>query len=239
MRTSLKPTQLFAAACLAAGVLASGCQGNRAEAPPVHIWHNMDFQNKLDPQEEYDFFFAIDCPEEAAKIAELKAKAVAHGHNPDHLPLPEKTCRGRAMRNAPAGTVARGHLKNDDHLYKGRGPDGRLVDELPKGIVLSEELLNRGEERYNIYCQPCHDYAGTGQGIATRRGGGFAVQPANFHEDKFRAMPLGHFYDVIVNGKGTMLPYAAQIVSVEDRWAIAAWVRTLQQSRTTVAMGGK
>lgn len=136
---------------------------------------------------------------------------------------------GRAMRRPVEGTVARGevHLKDNDHLYRGRGPDGRLVDALPSNIVDSAELLERGQERYNIYCSPCHDQAGTGHGIATTRGGGFQVQPASLHQDRLRAMPLGYFYDVVTNGKGTMLPYAAQIPT-EDRWAITAWVRTLQ-----------
>ena len=136
---------------------------------------------------------------------------------------------GRAMRRPVEGTVARGpeHLKDNDHLYRGRGTNGRLVDALPSSIEDSAELLARGQERYDIYCAPCHDRAGTGHGIATTRGGGFQVQPASLHQDRLRAMPLGYFYDVVTNGKGTMLPYAAQIPT-EDRWAISAWVRTLQ-----------
>lgn len=134
---------------------------------------------------------------------------------------------GRTMREPVEGTVARGHLKADDHLWRGRGLDGRLVDELPPTIEYGPELLERGEERYHIYCSPCHDEVGTGHGVVTTRGGGFQVQPANLHAERLKPMPLGHFYDVITNGKGTMLPYAAQI-PVEDRWAIAVWVRTLQ-----------
>jgi mono/diheme cytochrome c family protein len=134
---------------------------------------------------------------------------------------------GRAMRKPPEGTVARGQLKIDQHLYEGRGLDGRLVDELPQQIALDAELMERGEERYNIYCAPCHDQTGRGQGPVTRRGGGFKVQPANLQDPTKQPLPLGHFYDVMTNGKGTMLPYAAQI-PVEDRWAIAVWVRVLQ-----------
>jgi len=134
---------------------------------------------------------------------------------------------GRGMRTPPEGTVARGFAKNDDHMWKGRGLDGRLVDELPDTIEYGPELVARGQERYDIYCAPCHDRVGTGHGIVTTRGGGFQVQPANLHQARLKPMPLGHFYDVITNGKGTMLPYASQI-PVEDRWAIAVWVRTLQ-----------
>ena len=134
---------------------------------------------------------------------------------------------GRGMRAPVEGTVARGKLKDNDHLYRGRGTDGRLVDALPKGIKLDEALLQRGQERYDIYCAPCHDESGAGKGMVTKRGGGLSVPPPSYHQDKLRAMPLGYFYDVIANGKGTMFSYAAQI-PVEDRWAIAAWVRTLQ-----------
>jgi len=77
---------------------------------------------------------------------------------------------------------------------------------------------------------------GDGKGIATLRGGGFKIQPPSYHIERLRAMPLGYFFDVITNGKGTMSSYAAQIPA-QDRWAIALWVRTLQVSRTT--KGGK
>ncbi|MCA9692864.1 MAG: cytochrome c [Myxococcales bacterium] len=224
---------------LVAGValvaVAGACQGNWGEEPPVHIWHNMDFQNRFDAQEANDFYYDIDCLEESQAQAEAIEKAHEVG---THYRVPNPRCYARAMRKPPEGTVAVGHLKNDDHLYQGRDLSGRLVDELPPTVPLTPELLDRGEARYNIYCQPCHDYVGSGDGIVARRGGGFpAKQPANFHTPELRAMPLGYFFHVITNGQGTMMPYAAQI-PVEDRWAIAVWVRTLQQSRTTLAMGG-
>lgn len=184
------------------------CQGNRSELPPVHLVHNMDFQARYDAQEQNDFFKDVDC-----------ANAI------------NSTCMGRANRPPVPGTVAVGQLKDDDELWRGRGSDGRLLDRLPASIPLGSDLLARGEERYNIYCQPCHDQTGGGKGIATRRGGGFSVAPANLHDPRLRAMPLAYFYDVIANGKGTMLPYSAQI-PVHDRWAITAWVRTLQAART-------
>ena len=190
-------------------VALAGCQGNRSELPPVHLFHQMDFQQRFDAQEVNDFFKDIDC---------AKAK------NP-------KTCEGHADRVPVPGTVAVGFLKDDDELYRGRGPDGRLIDRLPAAVRLTPELMARGEERYGIYCQPCHDATGGGKGIATLRGGGFNVAPKNLNEPNIRAMPLGHFFDVISNGKGTMLSYAAQI-PVRDRWAIAAWVRTILHART-------
>lgn len=198
---------LVAVAGLAGGL--AGCQGNRSDLPPVHLIHNMDFQARFDPQEKNDFFKDADCAEAINK----------------------DQCEGRAMRPPVPGTVAVGQLKDDDELYRGRGADGRLLDRLPASMALDGELLARGEQRYNIYCQPCHDQTGNGKGIATRRGGGFSVAPANLNDPRLRAMPLAYFYDVVANGKGTMLPYAAQI-PVHDRWAIAAWVRTLQAART-------
>lgn len=134
----------------------------------------------------------------------------------------------RAMRRPPEGVVAQGFDKSNTELWEGRDFDGRLVETLPPGIELDAELLARGEDRYNIFCSPCHDQTGSGNGIVTQRGGGFAVMPANLHANKFKAMPVGHLYDVITNGKGTMLPYEAQIVHPEDRWAIVAWVKALQ-----------
>ncbi|MEX1367275.1 MAG: cytochrome c [Nannocystaceae bacterium] len=134
---------------------------------------------------------------------------------------------GRVMRPPVEGTVAVGLLKEDDHLWRGRLPNGQQADVLPPGMELDAKLLERGQERYNIYCQPCHGESGHGNGPVTRRGGGFSVMPANLHQDKYLPAPLGYFYDVITNGKGSMYGYAAQI-GVEDRWAISVWVRTLQ-----------
>jgi mono/diheme cytochrome c family protein len=136
----------------------------------------------------------------------------------------------RVMRLPPEGTVAVGQLRDDDHLHRGRGPDGTFVDSLPEAMELDDKLLSRGEDRYNIYCQPCHGELGYGDGPATRRGGGFAVRPANFHQKKLAPAPLGYIYHVATDGFSTMLGYKSQ-VPVDDRWAIAAWVRTLQVSQ--------
>ena len=139
----------------------------------------------------------------------------------------------RAQRPLVPGTVALGQLKDDDFLYRGRGPDARLVDALPPSIPLTQALLDRGEARFNIYCAPCHDKAGYGKGIITQPGTlqqGLLVKPPSYHDPRLAAMPLGYFFDVISQGKNTMRPYAAQI-PVADRWAIAAWVRVLQVSQ--------
>lgn len=141
---------------------------------------------------------------------------------------------GRVMRKPPEGTVAVGLLKDDDHLHRGRNLDGTLADALPPSIKLDDKLLSRGEARFGIYCAPCHGGAGRGDGPVTRRGGGMMPAPANLHLARLRPEPLGYFYQVISNGKGKMRPYKAQI-PVEDRWAIAAWVRTLQVSHDAAA----
>ncbi len=133
----------------------------------------------------------------------------------------------RAMRKPVEGTVARGYLKDDVHMWEGRDYSGKLVAELPPQIEVDADLLARGEERFNIYCAPCHSRDGNGQGPVSVRGGGFAVKPPGFHTERLRAMPLGYFYDVIRNGFNNMSGYKAQI-PVEDRWAIVAWVRALQ-----------
>jgi mono/diheme cytochrome c family protein len=131
---------------------------------------------------------------------------------------------GRASRPLVEGTVAQGQLRLDEHLYTGK-IDGVLAATLP--MSLTYQLLERGQERYNIYCSPCHDRAGSGQGIVVRRG---FRRPSSFHIDRLREAPIGYFFDVMTNGFGAMLDYAAQ-VTPHDRWAIAAYIRALQLSQ--------
>ena len=96
---------------------------------------------------------------------------------------------------------------------------------------LTKELLVRGQERFDIYCSPCHGRTGSGDGMVVRRG---YRRPPPFHEDRLRNAPVGHFFDVITNGFGAMPDYAAQ-VKVEDRWAIIAYIRALQLSEHATA----
>ena len=131
---------------------------------------------------------------------------------------------GQADRLPIEGTVARGQLRLDSHLYTGK-VDGQLVTTLP--LPLTRERLERGRERYDIFCSPCHDRTGSGIGMIVQRG---FKRPPSFHQQRLREVPLGHFYDVITNGFGSMYNYASRI-PVEDRWAIAAYVRTLQLSQ--------
>ena len=131
---------------------------------------------------------------------------------------------GRASRNAPAGTVARGWLREDEALYTGK-VNGQAVDEFPFAIGAAE--LARGQQRFNIYCTPCHGRLGDGNGMVVQRG---LRQAASYHQDRLREEKVGYFYDVITNGFGAMQGYAEQI-PVRDRWLIVAYVRTLQLSQ--------
>jgi len=131
---------------------------------------------------------------------------------------------GRASRPLVPGTVARGQLREDTHLYEGKVA-GKPAETFPFPIDL--KILERGQQRYNIYCSPCHDHVGNGDGMVVRRG---FRHPPPYHIERLRQAPAGYFYDVITNGFGAMQDYAAQI-PVRDRWAIVAYVRALQLSQ--------
>lgn len=131
---------------------------------------------------------------------------------------------GLSYREQIPETVARGQLRLDTHYYEGK-IGGELSDELP--MPVTQELLTRGQERYGIYCTPCHDPTGQGNGIIVKRG---LKQPPSLHQQRLRDMPIAYFFDVITNGYGVMYSYASR-VPVADRWAIAAYIRTLQLSQ--------
>jgi len=145
---------------------------------------------------------------------------------PKYEPLEASTffTDGRASRPLVPGTVARGQLREDTHLYAGQVA-GKPAETFPFPIDL--KTIERGQQRYNIYCSPCHDRVGNGDGMVVRRG---LRRPPSYHIDRLRQAPPGYFYDVITNGFGAMQDYAAQI-SVRDRWAIVAYVRALQLSQ--------
>ena len=146
---------------------------------------------------------------------------------PKYIPLRPSSffSDGRSARPIPAGTVARGHLNEDTVLYTGKGPDGNFVDTFP--FPVTKEVILRGQQRYNIYCAPCHDRAGTGNGMVVRRG---FRHPPSYHIDRLRQAPNGYIFDVITNGFGAMQDYSAQIQPA-DRWAIVAYERALQLSQ--------
>ena len=140
---------------------------------------------------------------------------------------------GAASRPLVPGTIARGHLREDDEYYTGQ-VDGKWIDGLPSSMHLNPQQLHdfllRGQERFNIYCSPCHSRIGNGKGMIADRGFELRRPVGNYHTDRLRKMPMGHFYDVITNGYGAMYSYASR-VEPEDRWAIACYIRALQLSQ--------
>src|SRR5437016_2943591 len=159
---------------------------------------------------------------------------------------------GSGSRPLVAGTVPRGYLRQEREFYTGKKsgtaakgtpqtqtaaapststnaatlyPDD--VETIPMSITKAD--LDRGQERFNIYCSACHGMTGYGDGIVARRGFN-KPSPANYHQDRLRQAPVGHFFDVMTNGWGAMPSYASQI-SVEDRWKIVAYIRALQLSQ--------
>lgn len=216
MRNAERGTKIrFALSCLlltAFCLLAVGCRYDMQDQPRYKVYKKSDFWGERDP---------------------------------------------RASRDLPEGTVARGYLREDKALYTGKREnaggagaaqqqpsqtttDARgntvvttfpdAIDEFP--IPVTKELIDRGQERYNIYCIVCHGPTGNGDGMIVRRG--FSAPPT-YNDDRLRNAPVGHFYDVITNGWGKMNSYAHQ-VPVADRWAIVAYIRALQISQNPNGM---
>lgn len=197
----------LATAAIAMSAL-SGCRGSTFTQAPVHPNPNMDNVTFVEAQEPSLFF-----------------------------------ADGRGMRLPPAGTVARGELREDDHTFRGvvngtwatTVPDsvlGAYSDD--EGVPALSALAARGQERYGIYCTPCHGEAGLENGgIVPRRGadgGLWSWNVPSLHGERQRGFTVGQLYHIITDGINTMPGYAAQ-VPVDDRWAIAAYVRALQISQ--------
>ncbi|HXG86652.1 MAG TPA: cytochrome c [Pyrinomonadaceae bacterium] len=154
---------------------------------------------------------------------------------------------GKAMRELPEGTVARGFLRENKAFYQGKKENvdtgaqattaidasgNTVVTSFPSAIEknpvpITAELIDRGEERYKVFCMVCHGPVGNGDGMIVRRG---YPKPPTYNDDRLRNAPDGHFYDVITNGWGKMNSYASMIPP-EDRWAIVAYIRALQISQ--------
>ena len=132
---------------------------------------------------------------------------------------------GASMRDPVPGTIPIGGLQEDGAFFTGKGADGQFVAMIP--ATVDEALLERGRQRYTIYCQPCHDARGDGMGILYQRG---SVPTATFHQEKILNYPDGQIFDVITNGVGLMPSYRWPIPPA-DRWAIIAHVRELQRDR--------
>lgn len=148
----------------------------------------------------------------------------------DPLDESEFFADGAANRPLVPGTIARGHLREDDAYFVG-AVNGKWLEGFPAGVRVDRSLLDRGQERFNIYCSPCHGRLGDGQGMIAHRGFSLKRPVGNYHTDRLRRMPVGHFYDVITNGYGAMFSYASR-VEPQDRWAIVAYIRALQLMRS-------
>ena len=132
----------------------------------------------------------------------------------------------RSERPQVEGAVARGHLRIDQARYSGKLNDGGDVDAFP--FPITRDDLARGQQRFNIYCSPCHSRLGDGNGLVVQRG---FRQPPSYHIDRLKQAPVGHFFDVITNGFGAMASYATR-VAPDDRWRIIAYIRALQLSES-------
>jgi mono/diheme cytochrome c family protein len=184
-------------------VAALGCRGWTSEQPPVHLNPNMDTQIKYKPSRESKFFD-----------------------------------NGRAMQMPVEGTVPRtlagtegrdaDFLALDDHKYTGK-VDGKDALGFPEGFEVNETTLARGQERYNIYCAPCHATSGNGKGTVARR---YPIPPPTFHQERIHNLALGNLYQTITHGKNwpNMPSYANQI-PVDDRWAIIGYLRALMRTQ--------
>jgi hypothetical protein len=147
-------------------------------------------------------------------------------HQPRYDPLEpsEFFPDGKSARDLVPGTVARGQLDADGQFYTEQS-NGEPVDAFP--FPISREDLERGQDRYNVFCAPCHGLAGYGNGMIVQRG---FSPPPSFHSDRLRDAPLGRYFDVITNGFGRMYAYGYR-VAPDDRWRIIAYIRALQLSQ--------
>lgn len=191
--------------CLGFAALVAGCRGGKSEDPPFHLIPDMQWQQKRGAQSDSKLF------------ADKRSNRVPDAHT---------VSRGRSRTH-----VQDEFLKESDALYKGVDTAGNPLQRIP--MAVDTQLLERGEERYNIYCAPCHDKTGAGHGLVSQHAPAEFGDLPNFAEkpelqvDKY---PDGQVFRTISLGQGRMPSYASQIPE-KDRWAIVAWFRVLQQSQ--------
>jgi len=234
--TSLTRSRSFApwllAALLLPTFLLGACRGSEKREPPIHLNWNMDQQQRFDAQEPAGIV------SQPAIFDALENQV--DGLEPKEGPTAVEAIftDGRSARLYVEGTVKADHPTKaenpctlefeNEHLCAGK-VDGEFAAALPMAVSMA--LLERGKDRFEIYCTPCHDAAGTGNGRIkeTGRWPKNWPPPPSFHDDRLRKMPVGQIYDIVRNGVRNMPAYGPQ-VPVNDRWAIAAYVRTLQNS---------
>jgi mono/diheme cytochrome c family protein len=199
---SSQARSVAALACtVSLAALLGGCRGGASEDPPIHLVGDMDWQAKRLPQSESLVF--------ADKRAQrpIDPHTVAHSRGHDD--------RARFLRD-------------DDAFFQGIDASGKPIARMP--IEVDAALLSRGEERYRVFCSPCHDNTGSGNGVVIQRGRGGFPMPVALYVERLKDSPDGEIFETITKGRNNMPGYAAQI-PVEDRWAIVSWVRVLQQSQ--------
>jgi len=177
-----------------------GFRGMISTRPPIEVFPDMDHQAKYKPQAESKFF-----------------------------------ADGRADRPLPAGTVPFGReaakadpafLRADDFRYDGKLPDGSFGRGFPAGLEVTRDIVLRGQNRFMIYCAPCHGQLGDGNGITKSYG---MLTTPTYHDDRLRGMAEGEIFNTITHGKNTMMSYADKLAP-DDRWAVVAYVRALQRA---------
>lgn len=136
---------------------------------------------------------------------------------------------GMGMRQPVEGTIAKGDLRENTEFYTGKNENGEFLKNSP--VAVDNKILDRGMERYNIYCSPCHGQVGDGKGIITKYA--YPIPPTNLHDPRIRSVEDGYLYDVITNGIRNMPAYNHQI-PVSDRWAIVGYIRSLQLSQKAI-----
>lgn len=138
--------------------------------------------------------------------------------------------------------MAVGHLDLDDHFYRGKGPGGAWARTFPDQVTIDDATMARGQERYNVYCSPCHGLTGAGDGMVAKRADALAegtwVPPTNVNQDHLRQQPIGQLFNTITHGIRNMPPYGHQIEPA-DRWAILLYVRALQRAEKDGAAGAQ
>lgn len=196
---------LFLLFVVVASISVMGFRGSESTRPPLEMFPDMDHQPKYKAQGASAFF-----------------------------------ADGQADRRPPAGVVAYGRsytrqdekfLAADDHLYRGVNADGSFARGYPQEIELNAQFLQHGQQKYTIYCAPCHGALGDGNGITKQYGMGATP---TYHDERLRSIPEGEIYHVITAGRNTMLSYADKL-EPSDRWAVVAYVRALQRAQTGTA----
>lgn len=184
-----------------------GYRGMTSTRPPIEVFPDMDHQAKYKPQAESKFF------------ADGRA---------DRPTPPGTVPYGRGYNGSDAGAVFQdpSFLNDEGVHYTGKNPDGSFAKGFPAEITFNEAFVRRGQNRYQVYCLPCHGALGDGNGITKSYG---MVSTPTYHDDRIRNMPEGEIFNTITHGKNLMFPYGDKLVP-DDRWAVIAYVRALQRA---------